>query len=203
MTWRCQPTKERPSKWSRPRPVLSSGNRVRPANVACLQPFAIACLRVGMVPQLGQVGGQGQQRVAFGQRRPGRAGGGQSSFGIGERDEFGFPLAFQGAGNEPVFRADVAERPFGAVGFVAGAFIRTMPRRSNLDGSCRHRRWPIAPVSQPTRPFFRCSPMLARNCFRPAPTTRHVAVGPRSACPYQQGDQQDAGQHVHIGHVTS
>src|ERR1017187_3126105 len=25
VTWRCQPVKERPSKWSRPRPVFSSG----------------------------------------------------------------------------------------------------------------------------------------------------------------------------------
>lgn len=75
-----------------------------------------------MVPQLGQVCGQGQQCVAFWQRRPGCAGGGQSSFGIGERDEFGFPFAFEGAGNEPVVRVDVAEGLFGAVGFVAGAF---------------------------------------------------------------------------------
>lgn len=86
------------------------------------QPFAVAGLGVRVVPQFRQVGGQGQQGVAFGQWWWGRSGGGQGGFSVGERLELGFPLALQGSGDEPVVGVDVAEGAFGAVGFVAGAF---------------------------------------------------------------------------------
>lgn len=85
------------------------------------QPFAVTRLGVGVVPEPGQVRGEGEQRVAFGQRRPGGSGGGQGGFGVGECGELGFPFAFQGAGDEPVFGFDVGEGAFGAVGVVAGA----------------------------------------------------------------------------------
>jgi hypothetical protein len=41
---------------------------------------------------------------------------------FGQGGEFGLPPGLQSAGHEPVFRFDLAEGAFGAVGFVACAF---------------------------------------------------------------------------------
>src|SRR5437016_1781933 len=45
----------------------------------------------------------------------------RSMAAAGERGEPGLPAGLQGAGDEPVFRLDGAERPLGPVGVVAGA----------------------------------------------------------------------------------
>ena len=73
------------------------------------------------MPQRGQVGGEFLQAGPVRQRREGGLGGLQGLLGVGERGEPGFPAGFQGAGDQPVLRLDLAEGPLGAVGLIAGA----------------------------------------------------------------------------------
>ena len=74
------------------------------------------------MPQRGQVGGEFGQAGPVRQRRQGVLGGCQGLPGVGERGELGFPPGFQGAGDQPVLRLDLAEGPLGAVCLIPGAF---------------------------------------------------------------------------------
>ena len=84
------------------------------------QPFAVPGAGGRRVPQGGQVSGEFLQVVPAGQRRQRVLGGLQRLLGFSEGGEPGLPSGLQGAGDQPVLRLDLAERPLGAVGLVAG-----------------------------------------------------------------------------------
>ena len=44
----------------------------------------------------------------------------QGLLGVSQRSELGFPPGFQGAGDQPVLRLDLAEGPLGAVCLIPG-----------------------------------------------------------------------------------
>src|SRR5712691_9887274 len=86
------------------------------------QPLAVARGGGGGVPQRRQVSGEFFQAGPVRQRWQGVLGGLQGLPGVGERGEPGFPPGFQGAGDQPVLRLNLAEGPLSAVGLIPGAF---------------------------------------------------------------------------------
>ncbi|MEH6379004.1 hypothetical protein V7793_32390, partial [Streptomyces sp. KLMMK] len=84
---------------------------------------AFAVFRAGGrgVPEAGQVGGEGLDLGAAGQRRAGLTDVDELGLGLGQGGELLLPSVLEGAGDQPVLRFDLAEGPLGAVGLVTGA----------------------------------------------------------------------------------
>ena len=102
------------------------------------QPFAVPGAGGRRVPEAGQVSGEFLQLSPARQGRQRVLGGLQRLLGFSQCGEPGLPAGFQGAGDQPVLRLDLAERALGAVGVVAGTLDGELGGPADALAAARH-----------------------------------------------------------------